>query len=162
LAVMICYVAMNLADWPGIGTCIPTTFFVALGTVGETRHKAMLRITGCLIGAALGIGAILLMMPPMTDLGELLLLLAPVTLLAAWVGSGTERIAYAGWQIGLAFYLVVLQGFGPTLDMVPAKDRTIGILLGNIVIFVIFTTIWPVSVADIVRANVAKALEQLG
>jgi multidrug resistance protein MdtO len=46
--------------------------------------------------------------------------------------------------------------------MEPAKDRVIGILLGNIVIFVIFTTIWPVSVADIVRANVAKALEQFG
>ena len=29
-------------------------------------------------------------------------------------------------------------------------------------IFVIFTTIWPVSVADVVRTNVAKALEQLG
>jgi multidrug resistance protein MdtO len=161
LAVMICYVAMNLADWPGISTCIPTAFIVALGTVGESRHKAMLRITGCLIGAALGIGAILLLMPQMTDLGDLLLLLASVTLLAAWVGSGSERIGYAGLQIGLAFYLVVLQGFGPTLDMEPAKDRVIGILLGNIVIFVIFTTIWPVSVADVVRTNVAKALEQL-
>jgi multidrug resistance protein MdtO len=161
LAVMICYLVMSLANWPGIGTCIPTAFFVALGTVGETRHKAMLRITGCLIGAALGLGAILLLMPQMTDLGDLLLLLAPVTLLAAWVGGGTERIAYAGWQIGLAFYLVVLQGFGPTLDMEPAKDRIIGILLGNIVIFVIFTTIWPVSVADLVRTNTAKALEQL-
>jgi multidrug resistance protein MdtO len=161
LAVMLCYLVESLADWPGIGTCIPTAFFVALGTVGETRHKAMLRIIGCLIGAALGLGAILLLMPQMTDLGDLLLLLAPVTLLAAWVGSGSERIAYAGWQIGLAFYLIVLRGFGPTLDMEPAKDRVIGILLGNIVIFVIFTSIWPVSVADVVRTNVAKALEQL-
>ena len=162
LAVMFCYLVESLANWPGIGTCVPTAFIVALGTVGETRHKAMLRITGCLIGAALGLGAILLLMPEMTDLGHLLLLLAPVTLLAAWVGCGSERIGYAGLQIGLAFYLVVLQGFGPTLDMEPAKDRVIGILLGNIVIFVIFTTIWPVSVADIVRTNVAKALEQLG
>jgi multidrug resistance protein MdtO len=161
LAVMICYVAMNLADWPGIGTCVPTAFIVALWTIGETRHKAMLRIIGCLIGAALGLGAILLLMPQMTNLGDLLLLLAPVTLLAAWICSGTERIAYAGLQIGLAFYLVVLQGFGPTLDMEPAKDRVIGILLGNIVIFVIFTTIWPVSVTDVVRTNVAQALEQL-
>jgi multidrug resistance protein MdtO len=161
LAVMICYVAMNLADWPGIGTCIPTAFLVALGTIGETRHKAMLRIIGCLIGAALAVGAILLPMPQMTNLGDLLLVLAPVTLLAAWICSGTERIAYAGLQIGVAFYLIVLQGFGPTLDMEPAKDRIIGILLGNIVIFVIFTTIWPVSVADVVRTNVAQALEQL-
>jgi multidrug resistance protein MdtO len=161
LAVMICYLVMNLSDWSGIHTCVITCFFVALGTVGDTLHKATLRFIGCLIGAALGLGAILLLMPLMTDLGDLLLLLAPVTLLAAWVASGSERIAYAGLQISLAFYLVVLQGYGPTIDMYTARDRTIGILFGNIVIFVIFTTIWPVSVANVVRTNLANALEQL-
>jgi len=100
-------------------------------------------------------------MPRMTDLGDLFLLLAPVTLLAAWVGYGSERISYAGWQIGLAFYLVVLQGYGPTIDMYTARDRTIGILFGNIVVFAIFTTIWPVSVANVVRTHLANALEQL-
>ena len=158
---MICYFAMSLADWPGIHTSVITCFFVALGTVGETLHKATLRFTGCLIGAGLGLGAILLLMPDMTDLGDLLLLLAPVTLLAAWVASGSERISYAGLQISLAFYLVVLQGYGPTIDMYTARDRTIGILFGNIVVFVIFTTIWPVSVANVVRTNLANALEQL-
>jgi multidrug resistance protein MdtO len=161
LAVMICYFAMNLADWPGIHTCVITCFFVALGTVGETIRKATLRFIGCLIGAALGLGAILLLMPLMTDLGDLLLLLAPVTLLAAWIASGSERISYAGLQISLAFYLVVLQGYGPTIDMYTARDRTIGILFGNIVILVIFTTVWPVSVANVVRTSLAKALEQL-
>ncbi len=161
LAVMISYFAMSLADWPGIHTSVITCFFVALGTVGETLHKATLRLTGCLIGAGLGLGAILLLMPDMTDLGDLLLLLAPVTLLAAWVASGSERISYAGLQISLAFYLVVLQGYGPTIDMYTARDRTIGILFGNIVVFVIFTTIWPVSVANVVRTNLANALEQL-
>jgi multidrug resistance protein MdtO len=161
LAVLICYFAMNLADWPGIHTCVITCFFVALGTVGDTIHKATLRFIGCLIGAALGLGAILLLMPLMTDLGDLLLLLAPVTFLAAWIASGSERIAYAGLQVSLAFYLVVLQGYGPTIDMYTARDRTIGILFGNIVILVIFTTIWPVSVANVVRTSLAKALEQL-
>jgi multidrug resistance protein MdtO len=161
LAVMISYFVMSLADWPGIHTSVITCFVVALGTVGETLHKATLRFTGCLIGAGLGLGAILLLMPDMTDLGDLLLLLAPVTLLAAWVASGSERVAYAGLQIGLAFYLVVLQGYGPTIDMYTARDRTIGILFGNIVVFVIFTTIWPVSVANVVRTNLANALEQL-
>ena len=140
---MVCYFVMSMTDWPGIHTCIITCFFVALGTVGDTLHKATLRFVGCLIGAGLGLGAILLLMPLMTDLGHLLLLLAPVTLLAAWVGYGSERISYAGWQIGLAFYLVVLHGTGPTIDMDTARDRVIGILLGNIVIFVIFTTITP-------------------
>ena len=159
---MICYFAMNLADWPGIHTCVITCFFVALGTVGDTIHKATLRFIGCLIGAALGLGAILLLMPLMTDLGDLLLLLAPVTLLAAWIASGSERIGYAGLQVSLAFYLVVLQGYGPTIDMYAARDRTIGILFGNLVILVTFTTIWPVSVANVVRTRLAKALEQLG
>jgi multidrug resistance protein MdtO len=161
LAVMICYFVMSMTDWSGIHTCVITAFFVALGTVGETLHKATLRFVGCLIGAGLGLGAILLLMPRMTDLGDLLLLLAPVTLLAAWVGYGSERISYAGWQIGLAFYLVVLQGYGPTIDMYTARDRTIGILFGNIVVFVIFATIWPVSVANVVRTHLARALERL-
>jgi multidrug resistance protein MdtO len=161
LAVMVCYFVMSITDWPGIHTCIITCFFVALGTVGDTLHKATLRFVGCLIGAGLGLGAILLLMPLMTDLGHLLLLLAPVTLLAAWVGYGGERISYAGWQIGLAFYLVVLQGYGPTIDMYTARDRTIGILFGNIVVFVIFTTICPVSVANVVRTHLARALERL-
>jgi len=161
LAVMICYLVMNMTDWPGIHTCVITAFFVALGTVGETLHKATLRFVGCLIGAGLGLGAILMLMPYMTDLGDLFLLLAPVTFLAAWVGYGSERISYAGWQIGLAFYLVVLQGYGPTIDMYTARDRTIGILFGNIVVFGIFTTIWPVSVANVVRTHLARALEQL-
>src|SRR5215469_8777336 len=161
LAVMVCYFVMNMTDWPGIHTCIITCFFVALGTVGDTLHKATLRFVGCLIGAGLGLGAILLLMPRMTDLGDLLLLLAPITLLAAWVGYGSERISYAGWQIGLAFYLVVLQGYGPTISMYTARDRTIGILFGNIVISLIFMTIWPISVANVVRTHLARALEQL-
>ena len=161
LAVMICYFVMNMTNWSGIHTSVITCFFVALSTVGETLHKALLRFVGCLIGAGLGLGAILLLMPRMTDLGDLLLLLTPVTLLAAWVAHGSERIAYAGLQIGLAFYLVVLQGYGPTTDMYTARDRIIGILFGNIVISAIFTTIWPVSVASVVRTYLARALEQL-
>jgi multidrug resistance protein MdtO len=161
MAVMVCYFIENIVDWSSIGTCVPTCFVVALGTIGETLHKATLRIVGALIGAGLGLGAVLLLMPLMTSLGDLFLLLAPVTLLAAWIACGSDRISYAGMQIGLAFYLVVLHGTGPTIDMDTARDRVMGILLGNIVIFVVFTTIWPVSVADVVRTNVAKALGQL-
>jgi multidrug resistance protein MdtO len=101
-------------------------------------------------------------MPWMSEVGELLLVLAPVTLLAAWVNYGTPRIAYAGVQIGVAFYLVVLNGVGPTVDLSTAKDRVIGILLGNIVTFAVFTTIWPVNVAGVVRTRVGAALDQLG
>ena len=161
LAVMLCYIGESLANWPGIHTCIITCFFVSLDTVGETVHKSTLRITGCLIGGALGIATILLLMPAMTDLGDLLLVIGAVTWLSAWVATGSERISYAGWQIAIAFYLAVLQGYGPTLDMETARDRIAGILIGDVVVFVIFTTIWPVSVATAVRRDLAAALDQL-
>jgi multidrug resistance protein MdtO len=45
--------------------------------------------------------------------------------------------------------------------METARDRIIGIMLGNVVIFVIFTTIWPVSAASIARHHLAAALEHL-
>ena len=160
LAVMTCYAIETLTDWPAIHTCMITCFFVSLDTVGETVHKAALRILGCLIGGSLGIGVILLLMPLMTDLGDLLLVLAAVTFLAGWIATGSDRIAYAGWQIALAFYIAVLQGYGPTLDMQTARDRIIGILLGNLVVFVIFTTIWPVRVTALVRGSLARAVEQ--
>jgi multidrug resistance protein MdtO len=161
LAVMLCYFAQSMLDWPGIHTCIITCFFVALGTVGETLHKATLRLAGCAVGAALGIGTIVLLMPMITDLGDLLLVVAPVIFLSAWIGFGSERIAYAGWQIGLAFCLSTFQGFGPTLDMETARDRVVGLILGNLVIFVVFTTVWPVSAGQVARTNLVQAVEHL-
>ncbi len=161
LAVMFCYITENMLNWPGIHTCIITCFFVALGTVGETLHKATLRLAGCVVGAVLGIGTILLLMPLMTDLGNLFLVVAPVIFLSAWIGFGSERIAYAGWQIGLAFCLSTFQGFGPTLDMETARDRVIGLIFGNLVMLVVFTTIWPVSATRVARTNLVKAIEHL-
>ncbi len=162
LAVMLSYAAESLLDWPAIHTCVVTCFFVSLGSLGESLHKAALRIAGALIGGALGIGTILLLMPLMTDLGDLLLAVGAVTLLAGWVACGSERISYAGWQIGIAYYLTVLQGYGPTLDMQTARDRVIGILLGNVIVLVVFSTIWPVRVAQPVRRQVALAIAKIG
>ena len=54
-----------------------------------------------------------------------------------------------------------VQGFGPTPDLQEGRDRVLGILLGNIVVYLVFTTFWPVSVADKVRHGVADALERL-
>jgi multidrug resistance protein MdtO len=161
LAVILAYFTQDMLYWPGIHTIVITCFFVSLGTVGETLHKAVLRLSGCIVGAALGLGTILALMPLMTDLGQLLLVIAPVTFLAAWIGFGSERIAYAGWQIGLAFFLSTFQGFGPTLDMQTARDRVVGIILGNIIVFVVFTAIWPVSVARVARERLAEATEHL-
>jgi multidrug resistance protein MdtO len=87
-----------------------------------------------------------------------------VSLLAAWIKAGDERIAYAGFQIGLAFYLSDLTGYGPTTDMTTARDRIVGILVGNFITYAVFTTLWPASaytgIAPCLR-TVAAHLEKL-
>ena len=161
LAMMGCYIFKDLAHWSGIQTCIVTCFLVAMGTIGESTHKAALRLAGACIGGALGIGAILFVMPSADGVGGLIGLLTPVLLISAWVASGSERTAYCGMQIALGFAVSVLQGYGPTLDMQTARDRIFGVLLGDAAILAVFTTIWPVNVDDMVRERLADALDRL-
>lgn len=159
LAVYITYFIYTAFDWFEIHTAMITCFYVALGSTGETLHKSTLRIVGCLIGAAMGIASIYFLMPHMTDIGQLLLLVGAGSLIAAWVANGSSRIEYMGWQMALAFFLCVLHGFGPTLDINVAIDRIIGILIGNVVVAVIFSSLWPVSVGPAIAGGLAKALD---
>jgi multidrug resistance protein MdtO len=161
LAAMIAYIVYAGIDWQGIHTAMITCFVASLGTTGETVHKLTLRIVGCLIGAAMGMAAILFVIPSLTSVGGLMGLVFVAMLPAAWVSSGSERISYGGVQIGLAFLLTVLQGFEPSLDMDSARDRIVGILLGNVLVYLIFTRIWPVGVVTGVRSGLSNALAAL-
>jgi len=147
LAAFACYVLYTSLDWFGIHTAMVTCYFVALGSLGETLHKLTLRIVGCLIGAALGVATILLLMPEMTDIGHLVLVVGAVSLLAGWIALGSERVSYMGWQIALAFYLCTLDTFGPSFDLVHARDRIVGILIGNLAMTIVFSNLWPIGVA---------------
>ncbi|WP_186367635.1 FUSC family protein [Yersinia aldovae] len=160
-AALICYLIYTALDWQDIHTAMITCYVAALGTTGETVHKLVLRIIGCLIGALMGVLSIIFIIPHMNDIGQLMALVFGCILLAAWVSCGSERIAYAGVQVGLAFLLTVLQGFGPSTDLGVALDRVLGILLGNLVVYLIFTRLWPVAVADAVRVHISHALKGL-
>jgi multidrug resistance protein MdtO len=77
------------------------------------------------------------------------------------VAAGSPRVSYAGFQIAFAFFLCVLQGPAPAFDLVTARDRIIGILLGNLVVYVIFTHLWPVSVSRRVDSAIGALLRRL-
>ena len=160
-AATISYLIYTAIDWQGIHTAMITCYVAALGTTAETLHKLTLRIIGCLIGAAMGVGSILFLIPHMTGIGSLMALVFAGILVAGWVSSGSERIAYAGIQIGLAFLLTILQGFGPDISLSAASDRVIGILVGNLVMYLIFTRIWPRSIVSMARQKVGDALQGL-
>ena len=160
-AALICYLIYSALDWQDIHTAMITCYVAALGSVAETTQKLMLRIIGCLIGAAMGVGAILFLIPHMSSVGSLMVLVFAGAFVAAWVAVDSERVSYAGVQIALAFMMTVLQGFGPSIDMSVAMDRVIGILLGNVVLYLVFTLLWPVSVGRRVREDFGRALEGL-
>jgi multidrug resistance protein MdtO len=162
IAVMAAYIIYTALDWPGIRTAVTTCFFVALGSVGETMHKAALRISGALIGGLAAGLCIVYLLPHMTDIGQLSVLIAAASAVSAWVATSSERLSYAGMQMAFAFFLGVLQGSGPTTDLTVLRDRMVGILLGNVLMSIVFSVIWPTSALDRARAMVAQALRTLG
>ena len=162
VAVMAVYIAYSILDWPGLRTSVTTCFFVALGSFGETVHKLTLRLAGALLGGIIGGLCIVFVLPDMDDIGQFCLLIAAVSAVSAWVATASERLSYAGMQMAFAFFLGVLQGYGPSTDLTVLRDRVIGILLGNVVMSVVFSVLWPTSAAERARACMAAALRTLG
>lgn len=160
-AALICFMAYTAIDWQGIHTAMVTCYVAALSTTAETVHKLALRITGALIGATLGVAAIFWVIPHIEGVAALMVLVFMGVLVGAWGSTGPERISYAGVQVALAFLLTILQGFGPSVSMDTAWDRIIGILLGNFVVYLIFTNIWPTPLTGEIRKKMAQALRIL-
>ena len=160
-AAVFCYALYTQLNWPGIHTCFITCYIVGLTTTAETIAKLTLRIAGALIGAAVGTLAIVYVTPHLAGIGALAGVVFIAALAAAWVAVGDERIAYAGFQIAFAFFLCVLQGSTPKYDLATARDRVIGILIGNFVCFVIFAFVSPVSVANRIDPAVQALIRKL-
>jgi multidrug resistance protein MdtO len=161
VAVMSAYIIYSGLDWPGISTAITTCFFVALGSLGETIHKATLRMTGAVIGGVVGGFCVVYVLPELTDIGQLCLLVAGVAAVGAWVSTASDLLSYAGMQAAFAFFLTVLDGYGPGTDLTAPRDRVVGILLGNLLMTLVFSLFWPTSAVDRARASVAAALRAL-
>ncbi len=158
---MLCYLTYSLLDWPGIHTCLITCYIVSLSTVAESIEKLALRIAGCLIGAAMGLLVLIFLVPAYDSITALLLTVFLGSFAAAWVATGSPRISYVGFQIAFAFFLCVIQGPSPAFDLAIARDRVVGILFGNLVVYLIFTQVWPVSLKARIESGVANLVWQL-
>jgi uncharacterized membrane protein YccC len=142
-AAMFCYILYCGIDWAGIHTAFITVIFIALESTEATLYKGMLRIVGCIIGGAFAVFSIVFLIPHMETIASLIVLVAAVTAIAAWVATGSERISYAGFQIAFAFFLSMFQGYTPDTDLDKIRDRVVGILIGLAVTTVIFHYLWP-------------------
>jgi multidrug resistance protein MdtO len=160
-AAMFCYFLYSLLDWPGIHTAFITCYIISLGTTAETVEKLTLRILGCLVGVAAGYGTMIFLVPYLTSITGLMVVVFAGALASGYVTAGSERISYAGFQMAFAFFICVIQGPSPAFDLSTARDRVIGILLGNFVVYLLFTNLWPVSVGKRIDPAIAALLRRL-
>jgi multidrug resistance protein MdtO len=161
LAVMCAYLIYTGFAFPEISTALTTCFFVSLGSLGESVQKLTLRIAGALVGGVAAGLCIAFVRPSMTDIGQLTLLIGAGAGVCAWVAASSVRLSYMGLQMAFAFLLGVLQGYAPPSHFKVLFDRVFGIVLGNVLVTVIFSTVWPTSAVDRTRASMRQALEEL-
>lgn len=157
ITTVLAYLVMHGLAWPGISTCVITPLICAEGSFGAGRQKAILRIAGAAVGAALGIFTTVVLMPLVTSIAGYLLILVPSFFIASWVSMGSPRIAYAGVQIALAFAMYG-EAFGPTTELVVGRDRVIGIAIGIALITLLEELLWPVYAGDQFGPRLATVL----
>ncbi|CAG1773143.1 hypothetical protein BAC2_03630, partial [uncultured bacterium] len=143
LGTILCLFVVQALQWPAIGTAILTCVIVAQTSLGASYRMSVLRIMGAILGGLLAYVFIIVLQPALDTIAGFMLAIAPVCWLAAWVGTGSPRIAYVGTQIGFSFANAVLPGYGPVTELAVAWDRVLGILLGICVVGVIDYLLWP-------------------
>ncbi len=161
LAALICYVVFVGFDYPGIYTSVITCFVVSLSTIGASNQKGILRFGGAAVGGGMAMIALMYLFPNVETIGGFWLIFGAGTAVAAWVNFGTPRISYGGYQIGLAFYKAVFQGFGPVISSTVIRDRLVGVFFGLTVFGIVEHVLWPVRAADALRKGLAEVLHLL-
>jgi hypothetical protein len=145
LAMFACDVFMNAVDWPGIRTSMITCVVTALATIGAQRQKQLLRLTGVCVGGVMGLASVIYLVPQMNSIVGLTLLVAAGTAVCAWVAAGSVRTSYAGFQMALAFFIMLLPGFDTNIDLTSIRDRFVGILVGITAMWIFFDLLWNTS-----------------
>jgi hypothetical protein len=137
-AVAACELFMNAVSWPGIRTSMITCVVTALATRESQNQKQALRLLGVFVGGLIGLGSILFVVPLLDSIFGLVLLLGICTYGFAWVAVGSQRSSYAGFQMALAFYLMLLPGFTTSIDLTSIRDRFVGIIIGIAAMWLFF------------------------
>ena len=130
LAALLAYVYLNTVDWPGGITAVVTAVLVSLDNYGAMIQKSVLRVAGAVVGGLSCMIVILLIIPNITSLAPYLVAVGAVCGLGAWVQTGSTRIAYTGLQIGLVAGLALASSHSPSVDLMPFRDRILGIFTG--------------------------------
>ena len=161
LAAAICGVVLTATHLPGLATALITCVTVAQSFVGASVRKEVLRLAGAVAGGALALLILVAIIPAQEAFAPYLVVVTAAFGIAAWLTSGSSRIAYVGFQMAIVLALTLADSSGPTTVLTPAGDRIAGILLGVLVMGVVDAALWPVFGEAALRRAVAGALAQM-
>ena len=158
MAAMLCYVLYVSLDWPNLATSVFTCVLTGLTTIGSSRQRQILRLAGYVLGGVVaGLGAQIFILPFIDSIGGFTILFAIMTGIAAWIATSSSRLAYAGVQFALGFYLIQLSDFSIQTNLAIGRDRALAVLLGITMMWLVFERLFPRSAADeMVRIFVAN------
>lgn len=160
LALVVCYVTLNAVAWPGLGPSLFTVVVTALSSVGSSRQKQLLRVSGAFVGGVvLGMGSQVLILPMLDSIAGFTVMFVAVTCVAAWFITASPRLSYFGTQMALAFFLVHLRGPFAQTNLAIARDNIMGIFLGLIVMWLVFDQLGSKPAAVVMRDLFATNLE---
>ena len=158
LCATLCYVIYNALDWPGISTAVLTVLIAGLSTTGATNQKMLFRLIGSTIGGVLlGLGCIVFVFPYFDTVTPFLIVVGLVSFLAAWVAR-SPHISYVGLQIAFSFFLIAFEGYSAPIQLEPARDRVVGIMLALVVMWLIYHQVRPERTVDKMRHLLVRIL----
>lgn len=162
LSAMVCYLFYMSLGWTGLNASLITCTLTARRFTGASRYRQSLRVIGFILGAGVvGLGAEAFILPHLNTLPEYALLFAAVVALGSWIATSGPRIAYAGFQLLLAYSLVNLDIFTINTTLVPSRDAILGILLGVVAMWLVFDHLWAETSSAPVRNLLLATLRRL-
>lgn len=150
-------------DMPaGIETLITVILVTAApANIGQAYLKAKLRLAGVIVGGLYSL-VVILIVSHITHFSIFLLLLWLGLFLGAYVSSGTERHAYAGFQMGIVLPLILLGTDGPPTSLTVAVQRFVGVIIGGVIAIAVLSLVWPVHPLVRLREELSQALYKSG
>ena len=122
-----------------MSVAIIAVFAPQLDTLAS-KHKGLLRLIGCSIGAAVGLFILLLNIE--STIAFFTIIFA-FSFLSAYIFGGRPGIAYIGLQGGIAFLLCVAGGFSQVTSIGAVIERLVGIGMAIFFMWIVNYIIWP-------------------
>jgi hypothetical protein len=136
-------------------------FFGIIPNLGQFQLKSKTGAFGIIFGLIYGlIGLVLVSLIQYFLI--VLLLFALGYFLAAYISSGTNRLAFGGLQAGLMMPFVFLIHSGPVVNLDSALQRFAALVIVSFIALIVLNLVWPVNPLNQLKGKLSDAIVKSG